>query len=342
MSHRFLRSCLLISLAVLALAGQRIIYRNDEQAIAMRPVPLSANRAAPSRIGALEFLGAWELRSNNQNFGGFSALASLADGRLLAIGDSGTMAGFDPPSVGSGKPPFISPLPGAFGPDINFRDRDSEGMAYDAISGRFWVSYEGNPAIRRLPATLSRIDGIARPHMLRRWQGNSAGEALARLSDGRFVLLSEAQDRPDGSYEALLFSGDPIESETRIIPFGYHPPTGYKATDAIELPDKRLLVLNRRIAFPNGFSAKLSIVDPAQISPDQSIRGRVIASLAAPLLVDNMEGIAKTDENGRTILWLISDNNFNIWQRTLLMKFALDLPTKKPDANHAAPGFESL
>jgi hypothetical protein len=65
------------------------------------------------------------------------------------------------------------------------------------------------------------------------------------------------------------------------------------------------------------------------------------------MLVDNMEGIAITNEGGRMIVWMVSDNNFNIWQRTLLMKFELHLPSQhqpkeKPGATDAAPGFDSL
>jgi hypothetical protein len=71
------------------------------------------------------------------------------------------------------------------------------------------------------------------------------------------------------------------------------------------------------------------------------VQGAVLATLKSPLLVDNMEGLAITQENGRTVIWMISDNNFNIWQQTILMKFALTEEIKKPEAD-AAPGFESL
>jgi hypothetical protein len=61
------------------------------------------------------------------------------------------------------------------------------------------------------------------------------------------------------------------------------------------------------------------------------------------LLVDNMEGIAVKQSGNDTIIWLISDSNFNILQRTILMKFRLSEreDNKKPEAV-AAPGFESL
>ena len=40
--------------------------------------------------------------------------------------------------------------------------------------------------------------------------------------------------------------------------------------------------------------------------------------------IDNMEGLAvHRDEAGRTILTLVSDDNYSILQRTLILQFAL-------------------
>jgi hypothetical protein len=342
MSSRFIRLLLLFLLAFLAVSGKRTIHRNTSQTIAFQQLPLVTEGKAPARIGALKFISAWELRSDNQNFGGFSALTVLRDGRFLGISDAGTMIGFDPPGTHTGAASFIAALPSAFGAKVNYQYRDSEGIASDPESGRLWISYEGKAAIRRMPPSFSRIDGINRTAALRAWDGNSAGEAIARLRDGRFLLFSEGQDRSDDSFQALMFSGDPVEPDSDAIGFGYRPPAGFKPTEALQLPGGQVLILNRRIGFPEGFSAKLTLINPTEIAADETIKGRVIATLTSPLLVDNMEGMTLTEENGQAILWMISDNNFNIFQRTLLMKFALILPNKKPAVEETTPGFESL
>ena len=155
------------------------------------------------------------------------------------------------------------------------------------------------------------------------------------------MLFSETHHRADSSNSAFLYSGDPVEAGSQTTPFGYRAPEGYRPTDATLLPDGRLLILNRRIGLPQGFSAKLALLDPAKIESDKAITPQVIATLASPLLVDNMEGLAVTEENGRIIVWMISDDNFTALQRTILMQFALDLPNKKPEAE-TAPGFETL
>ena len=51
-----------------------------------------------------------------------------------------------------------------------------------------------------------------------------------------------------------------------------------------------------------------------------------MATLESPLNVDNMEALAITIENGRTIVWIASDDDFmSIVRRTLLLKFELRL-----------------
>ena len=340
MLHRFCRLLLLFILATLAIGGARTTYKNISQNIALTPLLLDETNPKRTSVGGLSFLGAWELRSDNGDFGGISALVALKDGRLLGVSDAGALIGFGMSGDVRADRPFIAALPGAFGKGITYKDRDSEGIAYDAVSGRVWVSYEHKHAIRRFPASMSRVDGMIRPATMRGWPRNSGAEALVRLNDGRFLAFAEGGP-DDGIYPAIQFSGDPVEAGTTQYSFRYRPTQGYRITDASQLPDGRLLVLERRIGFPEGFTAKLLILDPIKIVRDATVAGEIIATLAPPLLVDNMEGLAITQEKGRTIIWLISDNNFNAIQRTLLLKFALTLPNKKPEALDA-PGFDSL
>lgn len=328
-----------------AVGGHRVTYRSNSQNIALRPLTLDPAHPGPRRIGPLTFLNAWELGSGNNDFGGISALTALSDGRFIGLSDAGTVIGFGLKGDVRADRPFIAPLPTPIIGKTKYLDRDTEGITYDAATGRFWISYEGRHAIRRFTPSLARTDAKVTPIEMRKWGSNKGGETIVRMADGRFIILSEKFDMPAGpmqdSYMGLMFSGDPVEPGTQHFVFGYRPPNGYMPTDGTQLPDGRLLILNRSISFPNGFAAKLVIIDPAAIKQDEVLSGEVIVTLAAPLLIDNMEGITTTQENGRTIIWMISDNNFNAWQRTILMKFALTEDTKKPEAS-PAPGFDSL
>lgn len=337
-----LRLILALLLAVLATGGVRTIYPNDSQNIALRSLPLDPAHPGPRRVGDLIFLSAWELLSDNENFGGISALTVLPSNRFVGLSDAGTLIGFGLAGRGTGSESFITPLPGVDDNGSNYRDRDSEGMAHDPATGQFWVSYEARHAIRRFNRSFARSTGTARPGEMQDWPSNKGGECLIRLADGRFVVIAESLE-DDASHQALLFSGDPVETGTGVARFTYRPPRGYRVTDGVQLPDGRLLILNREIGLPNGFAAKLALVDTGRIGRGEIVKGKVIATLAAPLLIDNMEGVAVAQAGGDTMIWLVSDNNFSIFQRTLLMQFRLAerAPVKRREAA-AAPGFDSI
>jgi len=130
----------------------------------------------------------------------------------------------------------------------------------------------------------------------------------------------------DGRHDTLLFPGDPAESDTADpIHLRYTPPQGYRPTDAVALDARHLLVLNRRLTLQELFTATIAIVDlPERLEPGMELKARTLARLAPPLLADNFEGLAISRERGRTIIWVVSDDNHEFFQRTLLLKFGLN------------------
>ena len=332
MTAKIKRLALGVILAVLTVGGVRTIYPNDSQDIKLRPLALNPDNAAQRQVGALEFIAAWELRSRNEGFGGISALVSVGNSRFVGIGDAGTVIGFRLTEDGRIDRATIAPLPNVHGPNISYKDRDSEGLAYDPDSGQYWVSFEGKHAIRRYSKSFAQQTGMIRPAILQKLPRNKGAESIVRLQDGRFIIIAESLD--DEMHSAWVFSGDPVESATTITPFTFRPPAGYRVTDAVQLPDGRIVLLNRAIGFPSGFTAKVSLLNPDSIGRNSVLSADVIASLAPPLLVDNMEGIAVTGDGDKLFLWLISDNNFTLFQRTILMKFRLlyQPDSKKPEA----------
>ena len=337
MSAKLKRLALIIALAVLAVGGVRTIYPSDSQDINLRELPLNSDNLAQRQVGALEFVAAWELRSHNENFGGISALVALTNGRFVAIGDAGTLIRFGLTNDGRIDRATIAPLPNLQGPKMSYKDRDSEGLTYDPDSGQYWVSFEGKHAIRRYSTSFAQQTGLVRPTILQKLPRNKGAESMVRLQDGRFIIIAESLD--DDIHSAWMFSGDPIENATTATPFKFRPPAGYRVTDAVQLPDGRIAILNRAVGFLSGFTAKVSLLNPESISRGSVLSADVIASLSAPLLVDNMEGVTVTNEGNKLFLWLISDNNFTIFQRTILMKFRLNqkADSKKPEAD-TAPG----
>ena len=271
------------------------------------------------RAGELSIEGVWELDSPNVHFGGYSALLALPDGRLLAASDRGRYLRFAPPGAAKRVPRF-----GAVGGDVEQRKYavDIEALASDPARAHIWAAYERSNAIVRFGPDL--LEGVeSAPPAMRDWSGNSGPETLARLADGRFLAIEEGPpDRPRRDYRALLFPGDPVEGGEPAA-FRYAPPEGYNAVDGASLPDGRVLILNRRVVLglPYSFEIVIVVADPREIRAGEVWRGHEIGSIAAPLPVDNFEGIATVPRaDGSVTVWLISDDNNSAFQRTLLYR----------------------
>ncbi|TMJ17473.1 MAG: esterase-like activity of phytase family protein [Alphaproteobacteria bacterium] len=284
------------------------------------PVPLDAGDPARRRVGALDYLGGWALTSDSPRFGSISAM-QVSSGRVTALGDAGTIMLFAVPSGAVREPVRLLPLPSGPGPATRKSNRDTESLV---LHGPWlWVGFEKHNMIWRYRRSDLRAASAARPPPMRRWLANAGPEAMVRLAGGRFLVFAEGSSGAERTSEAVLFEGDPSDPATRSARLRYVRVPGYRITDAALLPDGRLLLLNRRFALFEGVSAVLSVADLTGLRAGGTIEGREIATLRPPLTVDNMEALSVTVENGRTILWIASDDNFFPLQQTLLLKFAL-------------------
>ena len=64
----------------------------------------------------------------------------------------------------------------------------------------------------------------------------------------------------------------------------------------------------------------------------------MLATLEMPFVVENFEGIAtRRGADDKTLIYLASDDNFIILQRTLLLMFALD-PVQEMTTGQRLPG----
>jgi hypothetical protein len=315
----------ILPLFAFALAAASVALAAPHPAARIHATRVALDQADPARTqaGALRYLGGWVLTSNDKRFGGISSIVAR-QGRFLALSDEGTLLRFRMDGRGRVSEVRIAPLPAGPGTVASKANRDTESMQLDPATGRIWIGYERANELWRYAADLSRAEAHAAPAAMRDWPANGGAEAIARLADGRFIVFSEEAAGPDGSTAALLFPGDPTDPAAKPIRFGYRAPDGYKVTDAAQLPDGRIVMLNRRFTLLEGVSAIVTIADPAAIVEGKAWQPRELARLASPLTVDNMEALSIEREGGRTILWIASDDNFSGLQRTLLLKFALE------------------
>lgn len=273
-------------------------------------------------LGEVELTGVWHLTSQNDDFGSYSALLALDDGQFWAASDTGRLLRF--------------PMPGHEGPMAieRFAGRtvlkkeliDIESLTREPDTGRIWIGYEGTNSIERMEGDLT--DGkLVKPAGMRGWSSNSGPEAMVRLKNGHFIVISEGRESYwDSDYPALLFEGDPINAPG-VRNFSFEPPEGYRPVDMAQMPDGRVLILVREFVLgaPPTFNVKLVAADPAEIEANTVWRGREVASISSPELEDNYEGLAILPrEDGTLDLWLISDDNNTTFQRTLLLKLNWD------------------
>jgi hypothetical protein len=276
----------------------------------------------------LSFVKGWELRSLHKSFGGISAMAKTRGG-FLALSDIGAFFHFQMDNRGLISLAQIIPVPSGCLKDKTISSRDTESLTQDRVTGNTWIGFESLNGFCRISA-----DGqgarFYQPPDIRKWRSVRGPESLVRLNDGRFLTIAEEPADGSALSPAIIFDRDPIDPNARRIHFQYRPPEGYRPTDAVQLRDGRLLVLNRRVALPYGFASKISVVDIPKAAG--IMQGQVLAALKGPGLHDNFEALALSYSGGRTFLWMMSDDNYLPFQHNYLLLFEIKAE-EKPSAS---------
>jgi hypothetical protein len=297
-------------------------------AVASTPVPLDPHDASVTRAGRLEFRGGLHLTSDDKRFGGLSALSVSGDGtRVSAVSDEGgwLTAGLEYDErgwlkavtdvrIGRLRAPSGRPLSGK-----EFQDAESLARLPD---GSMIVGFERQHRLWRYPAGPNPLDGnpvpMRVPNTLYKAPLNGGIEALGSLWDGRLFALTEYWIDKD-VVRGWLGGG------AGWWEIGYRFEGAYRPSDAGVMPDDDLAVLERAYNPNRGISGiRVTRVKTDDLKRGAKLKSEVLADLKPPLTLDNFEGIAcRADREGRTLFYLVSDNNFSGDQRTLLMLFAL-------------------
>ena len=290
-------------------------------------VRLNAEQPALDRVGGLRFLGGLRLRSDDSRFGGLSGLSVSADGkRMVAVSDRGDWFTADLIHDGDGR--LIDVTGAEMTPLAGLDGRPLAGKAWtdaEAVErlpdGGYVVSFERHHRLwryagpHRAPARRLTARAI---HGLVTAPANGGIEAVAVLADGTLLAVTE-----DAELGAERVSGWLIEGD-RIAALGYARDSRFKPTDFAVLPTGEVIALERRFIPPFSISARLRIIPARAMRAGATLKGREIARLERPFAVDNMEGLAAVPAaDGGTLLYLLSDDNFNPLQNTILLMFRL-------------------
>lgn len=268
--------------------------------------------------GEMRFLrlrGAIELAADHAAFGGFSGLA-IQGSRLLAVTDTGWMLEADLVESSDGLSLHragFRPLLDTDGQTFSKSGGDAEGLALR--DGALWISFERDHRIVRY--TGDRPATTIRDNDFERMSSNSGLEALAALPGGGLLAIAEGD----------VAGGFPVyvANENDRLFIGRLPRTSrHDVTGADIGPDGRLYLVLRDYIPLVGLSIRIQRYHlTADGLPDPATR-EDLAVFDESSGIDNMEGIAVwTDATGRARLTLISDDNFNPLQRTLILDFEI-------------------
>lgn len=305
-------------------------------------LPLNAEDAEQRRVGRLTYRGGVVLSSPEGRFGGISGLRWLGrDNRFLAVTDQGDWLRFDTveedgrlTGVASGRIGLLTDERGA--PLISKALADAEALTLrlrDGMPVEAVVYFERLHRGQRYALDeAGEIEAATDPIELGSWTenlpANGGIEAAAGTRGGTWLIAEEGGAGP-GRIVVRIQRPDvaaPLRLEADL-------PEPYRPTDAHALGDGRVLLLSRRYSPLEGVGARLDILTLRGEGQNARLVRSEVAELAPPLSVDNLEGLAVRRGNERTFVYVVSDDNFNALQRTLLMKFEL-LP---PPAEAAAP-----
>lgn len=297
----------------------------------VRSAALELNPEQPSEtgLGSLQYLGGLVFASEDSRFGGYSGLEVDEDGGgLWAISDTGHWLrlefgarGVAPSAVTRAE---LLPLLDSLGrPVTSRRDKDAEALRR-AAGGQWLVAFERRHRLWIYAQPGGPAAGeIVLPPSARDQPDNGGLEAIAVLRDGSLLLFSEEQAAGEDSSAAWLQSG------TGWRDLAWPLRDGFRPTDAAVLPEGvtgagDVLVLERFFTPLAGPKARLRRIPAPAVEGSSSLPSSVIAEWARPWSVDNMEALdIRRAEDGSAWLYVMSDDNHNGLQRTLLMVFRL-------------------
>lgn len=325
-----LRAILAVALLVPALPAGAV-----ELMVSAAPVTRFKGVELDQPVDRLIFRGGLTLQSPVDTFGGLSSVTVTGpDQRIAFITDRGNfIAGqlaYDQADrliglIGVTIEPMQNsagaPLPRQFA-------RDAEGMDTvwrDGEPAAVRVGFEHLTRVADFAITDGRPGGAAREVNIPQWltdlRTNESLEAVciappaSPIAGSTLLLAEEALDAKGNHRGELLGVNDKG-------PIGFVNSPIVNPTDCKFLPNGDLLVLERGVSL-FAFVMHLRRVPAAEVRPGNLMAGELLLS-AQGGEIDNMESLMVHETpGGETRIFIGSDNNFNDWQRTLVLEFAL-------------------
>lgn len=306
-----------------------------EATVSAAPVTRFRGAEIDQPVEGLIFRGGLTLQSPDDTFGGLSSVTQTGpDQRIAFITDRGNFV------AGQLAYDEADRLIGVIGVSIEPMEnsggtvlprqyaRDAEGMDTiwrngEAVAVR--VGFEHLTRVADFSISDGKPGGAAREIAIPQWLSDErTNETLESVCiappaspiAGSTLLLTEEALDADGNHRGELLG---VNDKG---PVGYTNSPIVNPTDCKFLPNGDLLVLERGVSLFT-FVMNLRLVPAAEVRPGNLMSGELLLT-AQGGEIDNMESLmVHQTPAGETRILIGSDNNFNDWQRTLLLEFAL-------------------
>ncbi len=263
-----------------------------------------------------QYISSYTWNDPAEGFGGFSGIEISEDGRTFTtIGDRGAIitGQFERNAAQiSGVVSTIQKLKDTKGHALTKFRSDAEGLAIRA-DGRIFISFEQFHRIWTYRNPESEAAWIPRHADFEHLKNNGGLEALAIDPDGTLYALPETSH--SGVITIYRYRGG-VWDATYQIP----RVDAFKAVGADFGPDGKLYLLERALTSVFGFQTQVRRFD---IKAGRIGKGDLVLRTNAGTH-DNLEGLSVwRDDTGDVRLTMISDDNFNILQRTEFVEYRL-------------------
>ena len=144
------------------------------------------------------------------------------------------------------------------------------------------------------------------------------GSATAGRARRGLIVVTEHSLDSAGNLRSFVLSMD------KVTRFGVKRTDDFDVSDCTVLSQNELLLLERRASPARGIAIRIRRVPLADIKEGAVVDGRSMFEADLAYQIDNMEGIGVHHNSaGETIVTLVSDDNFSIIQRNLLLQFSV-------------------
>lgn len=299
-------------------AATTTITKTAEAAAAPPAGALPATAPALAAPPQVDYVATYVWSEPADDFGGYSGIEISADGlEFTALSDRATLRWGRIERDGAGRIRAMESLGNARLRDSDGKPLkpgllgDSEGLAIGP-DGKIHVSYEGLVRVVRYDTPDSPATVLKGPPAFRKMQKNSALESLAITPDGALLTMPERSGALERPFPVWRYHDGQWDQPFAVPRSGNWLPVGSDVG-----PDGRFYLLERDFKGLLGFLSRVRRFD---LTPEGMVNEQILLQ-SRPLQYDNLEGISVWQDDRGIRLTLISDDNFNLFQRTELVEY---------------------